>query len=95
MKSAIAILQPTASRSAKRLHICSERFIVVALLSLWLAACNNQKPAAHGLPLPEVTVSKPKQKQVVNWNEFTGRTAAVKLVNVMARDQRLHCRYSL
>ena len=28
--------------SAKRLHICSERLIVVAL-SLWLAACNNQK----------------------------------------------------
>jgi len=58
---------------------------MVVALSLWLASCNNQPPAAHGLPAPEVTVSKPEQKQVVNWNEFTGRTAAVKLVNVTAR----------
>ena len=70
--------------SARRLHICSERLIIVAL-SLWLAGCNNQQPATHGLPAPEVTVSKPEQKEVVNWNEFTGRTAAVKLVNVTPR----------
>src|SRR5258708_33442365 len=70
--------------SARRLHICSERLIIVAL-SLWLAGCNNQQPATHGLPAPEVTVSKPDQKEVVNWNEFTGRTAAVKLVTVTPR----------
>src|SRR5580693_6604237 len=64
--------------------ICSERLIIVAL-SLWLAGCNNQQPATHGLPAPEVTVSKPEQEEVVNWNEFTGRTAAVKLVNVTPR----------
>jgi membrane fusion protein, multidrug efflux system len=70
--------------SARRLHICSERLIIVAL-SLWLAGCNNQQPATHGLPAPEVTVSKPEQKEVVNWNEFTGRTTAVKLVTVTPR----------
>src|SRR5258706_555352 len=70
--------------SAKRLHICSERLIIVALI-LWLAGCNNQQPATLGLPAPEVTVSKPEQKEVVNWNEFTGRTAAVKLVTVTPR----------
>ena len=70
--------------SAKRLHICSERLIIVAL-SLWLAGCNNQQPVAQGPPAPEVTVSKPEQKEVVNWNEFTGRTAAVKLVSVTPR----------
>jgi RND family efflux transporter MFP subunit len=70
--------------SAKRFHICSELLIIVAL-SLWLAACNNQQPAAHGLPPTEVTVSKPKQKEVVDWNEFTGRTAAIKLVNITPR----------
>ena len=69
---------------AKRLHIGSERLMVVAL-SLWLAGCNNQQPAAHGPPAPEVTVSKPEQKDVVNWNEFTGRTTAVKLVTVTPR----------
>jgi RND family efflux transporter MFP subunit len=70
--------------SAMRSHICGERMMVVAL-SLWLAGCNNQPPAAHGPPAADVTVSKPEQKQVVNWNEFTGRTAAVKLVNVTPR----------
>jgi RND family efflux transporter MFP subunit len=69
---------------AKRLHICSGRLIIVPLI-LWLAGCNNQQPAANGPPPAEVTVSKPEQKEVVNWNEFTGRTAAVKLVNITAR----------
>jgi RND family efflux transporter MFP subunit len=59
--------------------------LIIVALSLWLAACNNQQPAAHGLPPTEVTVSKPKQKEVVDWNEFTGRTAAIKLVNVTPR----------
>jgi multidrug efflux system membrane fusion protein len=70
--------------SAKRLHIGNERLILLAL-SLWLAGCNNQQPAAHGPPPADVTVSKPEEKEVVNWNEFTGRTAAVKLVTVTAR----------
>jgi RND family efflux transporter MFP subunit len=69
---------------AKQLRIGSERLIIVALI-LWLAGCNNQQPAANGPPPAEVTVSKPEQKEVVNWNEFTGRTAAVKLVNITAR----------
>src|SRR5258706_1277327 len=69
---------------AKRLHIGCERLMVVAL-SFWLAGCNNQQPAAHGPAPAEVTVSKPEQKEVVNWNEFTGRTAAVKLVTVARR----------
>src|SRR6201987_234477 len=64
--------------------ICSGRLIVVAL-TLWLAGCNNEPPAGPGLPPAEVTVSKPEQREVVNWNEFTGRTAAVKLVNVTPR----------
>ncbi len=76
--------KPKGITSAKRLRIGSERLIVVAL-SFWLAGCNNQQPAPHGPPPAEVTVSKPEQKEVVNWNEFTGRTAAVKLVTVTAR----------
>src|ERR1700731_1592356 len=69
---------------AQRLHICSKRLIIVAL-SLWLAGCNNQQPAAQGPPPTEVTVGKPEQKEVVNWNEFTGRTRGVKLVTVTPR----------
>jgi RND family efflux transporter MFP subunit len=70
-----------AITSARRLHLWSERLIIVAL-SLWLAGCNNQQSATLGLPSPRVTVSRPEQKEVVNWNEFTGRTAAVKLVTI-------------
>jgi multidrug efflux pump subunit AcrA (membrane-fusion protein) len=70
--------------SAKRLHLCSGRLIVVALI-LCLAGCNSHYPAAHGLPPPEVTVSKPEHKEVVNWEEFTGQTSAVNLVNISAR----------
>jgi multidrug efflux system membrane fusion protein len=57
----------------------------VLALALWLAGCSKQEPAAHGFPPAEVTVSKPVQKEVENWNEFTGRTAAVNLVNITAR----------
>src|SRR6266446_522290 len=70
--------------STTRFDTCREPLMVVAL-SLWLASCNNQQPVAPGPPAPEVTVSKPEQKEVVNWNEFTGRTAAVKLVKVTPR----------
>src|SRR5215471_12888329 len=69
---------------AKPFHIYRKWLIAVGL-SLWLAACNNQHPATPGLPAPEVTVSKPEQKEIVNWSEFTGRTAAVKLVNITPR----------
>jgi len=57
----------------------------VLALALWLAGCGKQQPAAHGFPPAEVTVSKPVQKEVQNWNEFTGRTAAVNLVKITAR----------
>jgi multidrug efflux system membrane fusion protein len=68
---------------ARGINIC--RGLTMVALSLWLAGCNKQQPVAQGPPAPEVTVSKPEQKEVVNWNEFTGRTAAVKLVNVTPR----------
>src|SRR5260221_148998 len=70
--------------SAKRLHLCGGRLIFVAL-TLWVAGCDNRQRAANGPSPAEVTVSKPQQKEVVNWNEFTGRTAAVKLVTVTPR----------
>src|SRR5260221_13127326 len=59
--------------------------LILVLLTLWLAGCNNQPPGAHALPVADVTIGKPVQKEVVNWNEFTGRTAAVKLVNITPR----------
>ena len=59
--------------------------LALALLLTALTGCNQQPPAAHGFPPASVTVSKPVRKEIVDWNEFTGRTAAVNLVKVTAR----------
>jgi multidrug efflux system membrane fusion protein len=59
--------------------------LAFAILIAALSGCNQQPPAAQGLPPASVTVSKPVSKEIVDWNEFTGRTAAVNLVNVTAR----------
>src|ERR1700739_1231904 len=58
---------------------------VLLLLALALAGCNRPQSGAQAFPPANVTVGKPVQKEVVNWSEFTGRTAAVNLVNVTAR----------
>ncbi len=57
----------------------------LCLLALSLTGCGRPPSAARAFPPAAVTVSKPVEKEVVNWNEFTGRTAAVNLVNVTAR----------
>jgi len=59
--------------------------LAFAFLIVALTGCNQQPPAAQGLPPASVTVSKPVRKEIVDWNEFTGRTAAVNLVNITAR----------
>jgi membrane fusion protein, multidrug efflux system len=85
--SLIAWPASTADRrlTPSRGFLVSWRLFVFLALALWLAGCNKPQPAAHALPPAEVTVSKPVQKEVVNWNEFTGRTAAVNLVKITPR----------
>jgi RND family efflux transporter MFP subunit len=72
------------SARAKWVQVCLW-WMTVAGLSLNLTGCNKPPAASSGLPSPEVTVSKATQKEVVNWDEFTGRTAAVNLVTVTPR----------
>jgi membrane fusion protein, multidrug efflux system len=60
-------------------------WMAVAGISFYLAACSKPQAASPGPPAPEVTVSKATEKEVVNWDEFTGRTAAVNLVTVTPR----------
>ena len=57
--------------------------IVFAVLGLMLNACNQNQPAAP--PPPKVTVSKPVVKNIVEWDEYTGRLEAVDTVDVRAR----------
>jgi RND family efflux transporter MFP subunit len=57
----------------------------VALLTpLLLAGCG--KPAAGGAPpAPEVTVARPVARKIVEYNEYTGRMAAIQNVSVRPR----------
>ncbi len=53
-----------------------------------LAGCDsssNAKPANQGAPAPIVTVSQPIAKDVVEWDEYTGRLEAVQTVEIRAR----------
>jgi RND family efflux transporter MFP subunit len=53
-------------------------------LVFFLAACQEQQ-AAPLPPLPQVTVSQPAVREVIEWDEYTGRLEAVDTVDVRAR----------
>jgi membrane fusion protein, multidrug efflux system len=57
-------------------------FLVLAAHAL--TACDN-KQAASAPPPPPVTVARPLQKQITEWDEYTGRFVAVESVEVRAR----------
>ena len=55
-------------------------FALIAALS----SCNKEPPPPPAPP-PPVTIAKPVQKVIVEWDEFTGRTEAVESVNITPR----------
>ena len=63
------------------------RGILLAFLLLTataLSGCDG-KPAASSAPPPSVLVSRPLQKIITEWDEYTGRFEAVNAVEVRAR----------
>jgi RND family efflux transporter MFP subunit len=52
---------------------------------LGLAGCSQTPEKAPGKSLPTVTVSYPLQREVTDYQDYTGRTAAVDSVQVQAR----------
>ena len=60
-------------------------FGVLLVSPLALAGCDSKPPAAAGPPPPPVTVARPIQKTITEWDEYTGRFAAVETVEVRAR----------
>lgn len=54
------------------------------LLALLLAACNRTPPPA-AVPPPKVTVATPVARNIVEWDEYTGRLEAIDSVEVRAR----------
>src|SRR5262245_16150811 len=50
----------------------------LVLVAHALASCNDSKPvAASAPPPPPVTVARPLQKMITEWDEYTGRFVAV------------------
>jgi membrane fusion protein, multidrug efflux system len=59
--------------------------ISLLLIAHVLGSC-DRKPAADGSPLPSpVTVARPIEKTITEWDEYTGRFTAVETVDVRAR----------
>src|SRR5215813_11941676 len=54
-------------------------------LLLLMTACSQQQPTAAPPPPPKVTVSQPISREVVEWEEYTGRLEAVESVEIRAR----------
>ena len=52
---------------------------------LGLTGCSHTPEEAAGKHLPTVTVSYPLQREVTDYQDYTGRTAAVDSVQVQAR----------
>jgi len=60
------------------------RPVFLCFLGLGLFGCNRQPPQ-QAPPPPPVTIAKPIQQEVVEWDEFTGRTDAVQSVDIRPR----------
>src|SRR5215831_17218077 len=58
--------------------------ILLFVLCGAFSGCNKPAPAPAPPP-PPVTIAKPIKKEIVEWDEFTGRTDAVESVDVRPR----------
>jgi RND family efflux transporter MFP subunit len=61
----------------------ASRYALIGLLLL-LTACTQPTAPTSSPPPPKVTVSQPAARDVVEWNEYTGRLEAVESVEVKA-----------
>ena len=64
---------------------CVLSFVLLSVLSVVVGGCAQQPPPPPSFPPLVVTVSQPIERQVVDHDEYTGRTTAVEEVEVRAR----------
>lgn len=62
--------------------------VIISVLTIFLAGC-EETPQASGaagaMPTSMVEAARPLEKEVTEWDEFTGRLAAVELVEIRPR----------
>ncbi len=56
-----------------------------ALITITTMGCGRNERVSADPPLPQVTVAQPVKRQIVEWDRYTGRLAAVQSVDVRAR----------
>jgi len=59
--------------------------VLVVTLCLALGGCKHEPPALAATPPPVVMVSPPVEREITDYYEYTGRTAAVDAVEIRAR----------
>ena len=59
--------------------------LLVVTLGLALVGCKREPPALAATPPPVVMVSQPVEREITDYDDYTGRTAAVDSVEVRAR----------
>src|SRR5262244_362038 len=74
---------PKMSHIMRLLH--STSCYALSGLLLLLTACAQQPQSTAPPPPPKVTVSQPSMREVVEWEEYTGRLEAAESVEVRAR----------
>ena len=60
-------------------------YLLIGVISVCWAGCSKQGTEQTAPPPPPVTVAKPVIKEIVEWDEYTGRTDAVQSVNITSR----------
>jgi RND family efflux transporter MFP subunit len=60
-------------------------YLLIAVISVGWAGCSKPGAEQTAPPPPPVTVAKPLIKEIVEWDEYTGRTDAVQSVNITSR----------
>lgn len=78
------ILLAARSRKSKRAFCLGASGLAVLFFSLTMPGC-KEAPRKREIPKPSVRVSKPAKVEIVEWDEFVGRLAAVESVQVRAR----------
>ncbi|MGV8931680.1 MAG: efflux RND transporter periplasmic adaptor subunit [Luteimonas sp.] len=77
---------PRWDTSRALIHAPIATFALASLLAVAISACSSEAaPNAAAPPAPEVTVATVLSKQVQQWDNFTGRVAAVETVDLRPR----------